>query len=92
VHDIKHVALKNNPEMHHDLLSPAMLPTSLFPPVLLLFRVNQRKWLSMNNLRARLTVCNQGQSGPVKPDQGIFSITITGLLSLHDHTILLGIR
>jgi hypothetical protein len=37
-----------------------------------LFEANHHKLLSMNNLRSKTTFSNQGQSGPIKPDQVIF--------------------
>jgi len=37
-----------------------------------LFAVNQHKRLSMNNLRAKTSFPNQGQSSPIKVNQGIF--------------------
>jgi hypothetical protein len=54
------------------MLSLKIFPTSRFPRLLSLFAANQLKWLSMNNLRTRLTFSNQGQSDPIKLNQAVF--------------------
>jgi hypothetical protein len=74
------------------MLSLKIFPTSRFPRLLNLFAAIQLKWLSMNHLRARLTFSNQGQSGPIKPNQAIFMSPFQSKPPLHNHTISLGIR
>jgi hypothetical protein len=43
-----------------------------FLRLLRLFAANHYKLLSMNNLRLQTSFSNQGQSGPIKPDQVVF--------------------
>ena len=74
------------------MLSLKTFPTLLLPRLLNLFAAIQLKWLSMNHLRARLTFSNQGQSGPIKPNQAIFMSPFQSKPPLHNHTISLGIR
>jgi len=74
------------------MLSPKTFPRSLLMCLLSLFAANQLKWLSMNNLRARLTFFNLGQSGPIKPNRVILQSIMPASLSPRYHTILLGIR